>query len=542
MNYLLKIRKSNTLWLIAFSVAGLVGANEAYASGWVINSSAKKEKTNTAVSDSYSDTQFVDKDTTSQGGEILPAGRSIDRGVLLAQNESYGASYRSSSYKTSEVSEASTLQQSSYSNPETATNIPENLEASRPAGKGMIYPVANLSLGYRDDVFEADENGVAQETGATTLQWRFGGGYQGSNRGHLNGLEYTMEGNEFLSGKNDENETSQRLTGYWGTAFTPRHHVDLGVEYIDAYDPRGRGDSLKNIRFNTVDQEPDQWNELTGGGIYSFGGESARGRIELSAYLTNREYENNRQQYRNRDEIDLGATVYLKIMQKTEFYGQVVRSDLDYIDQSQEDPTLGRDLDSKEMRYLIGLKWYPSEKLSGTFRVGTTQKTFNTDSARQDYNELSWDSNLLWTPNARNSFGLSYSRSPREAFVYSSEQLIDDYIEIENLDFSWTHSWAERLNTTFTYTLGQDDFLPSGRKDDRDEFTVGFSYALPRWGAVGLSYFNRQRDSNVADQSYDDNGFSVHFNLGAALGLGDGNSRAPGVRNQRQYQPGYAIY
>jgi hypothetical protein len=541
MNYLLRKRTIKPAWLIAFSVAGLLGSCGAYAKDWAINSLANKNTSNTKISKIYSDTKFASTDSTLQDRKIQAAGRSIDRGVLLAQSKSDGASYRGSSYKTNEISEAPALQES-ISGPETASNIPETLEASRSVGKGMIYPVANLSFGYRDDVFEADANGVAQETRATTLQWRFGGGYQGSNRGHLNGLEYTTDGIEFLSGNNDENETSQRLTGYWGTAFTPRHHLDLGVEYIDAYDPRGRGDSLKNIRFNTVGQESDQWNELTGGGIYSFGGESARGRIELSAYLTNREYENNRQQYRNRDELDLGATVYLKVMQKTEFYGQVVGSDLDYIDQGLEDPTLGRDLDSKEMRYLVGLKWYPSEELSGTFRVGTTQKTFNTDSARQDYNELGWDSNLLWKPNARNNFGLSYSRSPREAFAYSSEQLIDDYIEIENLDFSWSHSWAERLNTMFTYTLGQDDFFPSGRKDDRDEFTVSLSYDLPRWGAVGLTYFNRQRESDVADQDYDDNGFTVHFNLGTALGLGDGNSRAPGVRNLRQYQPGYAIY
>jgi hypothetical protein len=545
MSDLLRKISIKSSWLVVCLISALVCANGAYAEGWTINSSATKKTPSLENSSVESDAIYAnidpyDKSTTQPADR--PYKRSADRGVLLVQDDT-SSGYRSSSYKIDDVNSVPAFSpESDYSRPETGSNNLENLEAGRPLGKGVIYPIANVSLGYRDNVYELDESGAVEQTGATTLQWRFGGGYQGSDRGHLNGVEYSMEGYEFLSGDSDHGEVAQRLNGYWGTAFTPRHHVDLGVEYLDAYDPRGKGDSIRNVRFNTVEQEADQWHELTGGGIYSFGGERARGRLELSGYLTNREYDNNRQQYRNRDELDLGAAVYFRIMAKTEFYGQVVRTELDYVNQGQEDPTGGRDLDSEEMRYLVGLKWYPSENLSGTLRVGSAEKTFEESSGRQDYDELTWDSNLRWSPNARNDFGLAYSRSPREAYVYSAEQLIDDYIETENLDFSWSHLWGQHLRTTFTYTLGQDNYLPSGRKDDRDEFTAGLSYALPRWGAIGLSYFNRQRDSSVADQSYDDDGFAIYFNLGAALGLGDGNARAPGVRNQRRYKPGYAVY
>jgi hypothetical protein len=552
MNYLLIIRTIKPAWLIAFSTAGLIGANDAYAKGWVITSWANKKTPNKEISDIYSDTKYANTDTTSPDGEMAPAGHSIDRGVLQIESES-GSKYRSSSYKingNSEAPEPSSVEssdsgpevESSDSGPEPASNILENLEASPQAGKGKIYPVAKVSLGYRDDVYETDDNLVTEEKGAATLEWEFGGGYQGSNRGHLNGLEYTVQGNEFLSGNSNENEISQQLNGYWGTAFTPRHHLDLGAEYVDDYDPRGKGDSHENIRFNTFGQEADQWNQLTVGGTYSFGNKSAKGRIELSAYQTSRDYENNSQQYRSRDQLDMGAAVYLKIMAKTEYSFRVMSSDLNYVDQGQENPTLGRNLDSDEMHYLVGVKWEPSENLNGTFEVGTVQKTFNTNSARQDYGELTWDSSVVWSPDTRNKFSLSYSRSLTEAFVYSAERLIDDYIEIENLNVSWSHSLGERINTIFTYRLSEDSYLPSDRKDDRNELAVSLSYALPRWGTIGLTYFNRQRESSVADQNYDNEGFFVSFNLGAALGLGDGNRRAPKVRNKRAFKPVYNVY
>lgn len=418
----------------------------------------------------------------------------------------------------------------------------EDFEGGREVSYGVIYPIAQLSLGYRGDVFETNEDGIAEEKGAATLGWKIGGGYQGSYREHLNGIEYVLEGNEFLSGDNDEDEISHRLNAYWGTAFTPRNHLDLGIEYVDDYDPRSRGDSRRNARFNTSSDDPDRWNELTGGGIYSFGGDTARGRLELSTYLTSREYDNNGQQYRDRDELDLGAAAYFKVLPKTEVYVQVVYTDFDYVDQALTDPTNGQDLDNEETRHLLGLKWYPNQKISGSFRVGSAEKTFQPDSQRQDYDELTWDSNLLWSPNRNNDFGISYYRAPRESFVYTADQLIDDLIEVENLQLSWAHVWSQRLSTTIGYTIGKDNYLPSGRKDDRDEFTIGFSYALPRLGSVGLNYFSRKLESNVAGQDYDDDGITVYFNIGAALGLGDGNTRAPGIRNQRQYRPGYAIY
>jgi hypothetical protein len=520
--------------------SAMVFANGVAAQTWVINPSAiNKASSNNGQSTA---TQPTLKDSATSVEQSLQP-RAVDSGVLSVNNDGT-SSYRSSGYKnTAVVSEAPAFSSESFYGPtDIDSNALEDLEASRPVGRGEIYPIANVSLGYRGDVYESDETGSVEPRGAATLGWRVGGGYQGSNRGHLNGIEYLMEGNEFLSGDNDENEVSQRINAYWGTAFTPRHHLDLGVEYVDAYDPRGLGDSQRNIRFNVAGENPDRWNELTGGGVYSFGRDTARGRLELGAHLTNREYDNNDQQFRNRDELDISAAAFLRVMAKTEFYAQVVYTDFDYVDQTAAAPTNGRDLDNQETRYMLGLKWYPSQDLSGSVRVGTTEKTFGDQSQRQDYDELTWNSNLVWTPNTRDGFAVSYSRSLEEPFVYTAAQLIDDVIEVENLAFSWSHMWGQRLSTTLGYTFGDDRFFPSGRIDDRDEFTIGVSYKLPRLGTVGVTYFNRKRDSNVAEQSYDDDGFSVFFNLGAALGLGDGNSRAPGVRNQRQFQPGYAVY
>lgn len=419
--------------------------------------------------------------------------------------------------------------------PQDAPSTSPDRELSRDFGDLTAYPILNIGLGYRSDIYSSDE-GDTDDSAFVTL--RAGGGVQGDNRGHLYGAEYMAERLWYLNGDvEDEDETYQRLVGYWGTAFDPRHNLDIGVEYLDAYDPRGQDDPRRDIRDTTLEEDPDTWTQLSYGATYVYGAEGARGRIEVAPCLTCLEYDNNDQDYRSRDILDLGATLYIRMSARTDAFVQLVYSDFDYTDQSPDDPAGGRSLDSEEWRYMVGANWMASEKTTGIIRLGIVEKEFD-DPVRNDsdYQELTWDAVLQWTPTGRDGLALSYFRAPQEPLVWETTALSDDFIETEQVDLDWAHNVGQNMVFELGGYYGQDSWKPSGRDDDLWGGDIGLRYSLPRWGSVGVRYFYRERDSSESVHNYSEDGILFDFNVGTLFGFGD--SRAPAICLVRSYSSG----
>ncbi len=410
----------------------------------------------------------------------------------------------------------------------TATESEETVfdhELSFDYGNLTFYPLLNVSMGYSNNLYDND----GDKTSSVFVTTRGGGGVQGENRGHIYGLEYTAESYQYLEGDiSEDDETSQRTVGYWGTAFDVRNNIDLGAEYLDSYDPRGQDDPLRDIRDTTTDENPDTWTQLSYGVNYGYGAPGAQGRIELGACETCKRYDDNDQEYRDRDIADLGATLYVRMTGRTEGFAQVVYSNFDYRNNSLADPAMGRNLDSEEWRYMLGATWLASEKTTGIARIGTVKKEFE-DPVRNNsnYNEITWDAILNWTPTTRNNVTVGYFRMPQEPLVWELDELQDDFVETEQLSLDWTHKLREDLMFNAGGYTGSDHWKPSGRSDDLWGASAGLRYILPRWGSVGISYYHRDRDSSDSAHSYSDDGFVLDFNIGSLFGFGD--SRAPAI-------------
>ncbi|MCB1703956.1 MAG: outer membrane beta-barrel protein [Halioglobus sp.] len=392
-------------------------------------------------------------------------------------------------------------------------------------GNLTFYPLLNIGVGYRNNLY--DDQGDKQNSAFTTV--RAGGGVQGVNRGHLYGVEYSAERYWYLdSDVEDDDELSQRTVGYWGTAFDVRNNIDLGVEYLDSYDPRGQDDPLLDIRDTTSDEDPDTWTQLAYGVNYDYGAPGAQGHVELGACETCRRYDDNDQAYRDRDITDLGATLYVQLTGRTEGFVQVVYSDFDYRNATPADPAAGRNLDSEEWRYMLGATWLASEKTTGIVRIGTVKKEFK-DPVRDNsnYDELTWDAVLNWTPTSRDSLTVGYFRMPQEPLVWELDELQDDFVESERLSLNWSHQLREDLAFDAGGYTGSDHWKPSGRSDDLWGATAGLRFNLPRWGSIGISYYHRERDSSDPVHNYSDEGFILDFNIGSLFGFGD--SRAPAI-------------
>jgi hypothetical protein len=422
---------------------------------------------------------------------------------------------------------------------EEAKAILANHDLGRPLGKGTLYPIFNISLGYRTDVFEEGKKKAAPE-----IRWRGGGGYQGENNGHLYGVEALVEDGAYLTGENDADEMAQLANVYWGTSVTPRHHLDLGVQLQKAYDPRGEEDPLQNSRHTINEAEPDKWTELQGGGTYQLGVKGARGRAELGACITCKEFDNNGQSFRDRDDLDLGGTLFVRVAPRTELFGQVVYTDIDYVNQTLDDPIAGRDMDSEEWRYMVGASWNISKKSKGIFRIGQVDKEFTEQSGRDDYSELSWDALFNWQPTSRDSFELGFFRSPQEPLIYEEDYLTlqDDVIEVEQVNLSWSRNWGRRLSSSMDAYRGWDSYQPSGRNDDRMGYSFGASYTLAKWGAIGIRFYHRERDAELGGHDYSDDGVDLYFNIGEIFGFGLGNSRAPSACGLRGFAIGRQTY
>lgn len=408
-------------------------------------------------------------------------------------------------------------------------------ELSRAIGNLTLYPILNIGGGYRSDVYDADgDNG-----GSAFVNLRAGGGVQGENRGHLYGAEYVAQQLWYLdSDADNDDEIIQRGVAYWGTALDVRHNLDLGVDYLDSYDPRGQDDPIRGSRDTTHQEDPDNWTQLAYGANYVYGAPGARGYLELGTCSTCLEYDDNDQQYRDRDILDLGATLGMRMSGRTDGFVQVVYSDFDYRNATPDDPARGRSLDSEEWRYMVGASWEASERFTGVGRVGQVHKDFD-DSLHgrgSNYRELTWDVVASWTPTDRNLVSLGYFRSPREPLVWEADELVDEFIEVEEVSLDVSHHLTSRIYLNAGGYRGWDNWKPSGRRDDLWGATAGLRFNLSRWGSVGVNYFHRERDSNSPSHDYSDGGILLDFNIGTLFGFGD--SRAPAICLLRYFSPG----
>jgi hypothetical protein len=408
-------------------------------------------------------------------------------------------------------------------------------ELSRTVGDLTLYPVLNIGAGYRSDVYnEEGDNG-----GSALVNVRAGGGVQGENRGHIYGAEYVAEGIRYLaSDVNNDDEISQRGVAYWGTAVDVRNNIDVGVEYLDSYDPRGQDDPVRGIRDTTDQEDPDSWTQLSYGANYTYGAPGARGRLELGSCVTCLEYDDNEQEYRDRDIIDLGATLYMQLSGRTEGFVQVVHSDFDYRNAAPDDPAQGRDLDNEEWRYMFGGTWVASGRINAIGRVGQVRKDFDDPlrGSSSNYKEMTWDSIANWTPNNRDLVSLRYFRAPREPLVWEANELADDFVEVEQVSLDGSHQLTSGIVLNGGGYRGWDDWKPSGRSDKLWGATLGMRFSAGRWGSIGVSYFHRERDSNDRAHDYSDDGVLIDFNIGSLFGFGD--SRAPAICLLRSFSSG----
>lgn len=285
-----------------------------------------------------------------------------------------------------------------------------------------------------------------------------------------------------------------------------RNKLDLGVEYLEGHEDRGAG-STQGISGFIVG--PTEYDDTTLDGKYTFGADSAKMRVELTADYLKKYFDRNGPvgdtiAARDREDTSFGARALYAVSADTDITAEIKNTDIDYNNDNLRSDTL----DGSELEYFIGLEWQATGKTSGFAKAGYTDKEFESTARDADADGFfSWGVGVVWEPRTYSQVTVETSRGAEET------PSIGQYIETAVYGVTWTHGWSEQLSSDLSYNLRQEDYVGSLQDDDTDAFSAGLTYAFDRWMDIGLAWEYTDKTSTVDSLDYDRNKIILSVDL-----------------------------
>lgn len=284
-----------------------------------------------------------------------------------------------------------------------------------------------------------------------------------------------------------------------------RNNLKLGLQYQDRVDPRG----TLNLAATPT---PNQWRQPSVTGLYTYGAEDARGKLELQGGYLDKRYVNNRDlgtAALDNNQTDYGATFLWRLMPKTYATFNLRQTVFDY-------KAATSTYDSTNTYALIGLRWEATAATSGKFSVGNLTKKFDgagRAAGRQDESQLAWEGGISWKP-------LRYS-----SVDYNTQRLVNDatglgdFIVNQTHQVLWTHAWNSRFSSNLSGSYMSDKFARApiaaiggaDRNDTTKSVGLKLSYSMQRWLKIGAHYNYTLRDSNDNTSDYKRNELMLLF-------------------------------
>ena len=314
---------------------------------------------------------------------------------------------------------------------------------------------------------------------------------QGAN---LYDVTYRGEYGRYDSQKFD-NFDNHELAARADMTFDMRNNLKLGLQYQDKVDPRG----TLNLAATPT---PNEWRQPSFTGLYTYGAEDAKGKLELQGGYLDKRYVNNRfaTSVLDHSETAYGGTFLWRVMPKTYATFNLRQTAFDY----KENAPLF--LDSKNTYALVGLRWEATAATSGRFALGNVTKKFDSaghDAGRHDLSGFGWEGGINWKPLAYSSVDLITQRTPMDSTG------LGDFTINESYQALWTHAWTSRFSSKLMGSYSTDKFssapIAAAGGADREDKTktagLRLTYDMRRWLKAGADYTYTQRDSN--DNNFD---------------------------------------
>jgi len=379
---------------------------------------------------------------------------------------------------------------------------PANSPGGMNAGPFVVYPSIAVTEAFNDNVTLSQNNRIrsaltlispallAEVKGASTT---FSLGYVGTYARYSN------------SSADNYNAHAFRANALFD--FTARARLNLLAAHIIGVDPRG------STFASTAVATPNKYHSTQLGGTFSYGAAGAQGRIELETLVNKTRYDNNRAVTAtlDYDSYRYGGTFFWRIGPKTELLAQAVQIDTDYTSPASQQ-------DGRSRTYLLGVKWEATAATTGIFKLGSSQKKYDSGLVPKQSSGV-WEGSVLWSP-------LSYSKVTLSTGKYIADAsggntgfggLGATSVKTSYYNANWSHQWTERISTNVRAGLTDEDYVggPTSRSDKTGSAGVGVFYAARRWLTLAADYSYLERNSNQAGLDYKRN--LLMFSLRASI-------------------------
>jgi hypothetical protein len=365
-------------------------------------------------------------------------------------------------------------------------------ESGVQVGGATLFPSIGLGIGYDDNITLSPDEEISSWyyliSPAIRLQ-------TGSRRNEFL-FEYGIDHADYQDSELD-NYTDQWLSGIWHYTPTIRDEFSLSGRYQWSHDRRGEG--LREFFPGSLPREVDEFELYSIDASYRHGADGARGKLELDAGLTGKQYQNNRELTRigDYDQTRLSGAFYWRVANKTSLLVEAGVKDTDFDFSAR---------DNDELFVGIGVAWEASARTEGRASYRYLDVDFD-DDPQADYTGSGWEVSVRWMPKVYSVFEVTAIRETDVAFG-SSNLLVR-----EEVDVSWRHEWRPRFASFVDAGFLTEDFDPGLRDDDSFFYGIGASYSARHWLDVGVSYRHYDRDSSLPVFDYERNEFLLSFEL-----------------------------
>jgi hypothetical protein len=376
---------------------------------------------------------------TLKGSTVKPV---VNPQAKLASYELSGTSF-SGTAKTTEVI---------LTTPVDASAAPFKTESGV-----YLFPSVSTGFGYNDNLQSTGTNSVSSSLLNISPQVIAELKHKGDRYTALVNIKNTT-----YASSSADNFTNSEVAIAGDNFFTARARTGWSVGIVNGTDPRGSSD-------RAVQAEPDRWNTTNVNGRFIYGAPEAPGRIELSLGTQTKVYDNNRKVTATNDLTtdSLGAVVFYRLGSKTQALAEIRNSKTSYAS------SLAANANT-ETRYYGGLVWEATAATTGTVKVGSLSKKFDS-AAKSSFNTGIWEIAGRWQPLTYSTVNLLATRATSDATGSG------DYNLNNNLDLTWIHNWNQKLSTRLSAGKADVDYGGTPRKDSANNFGVGIDYTLTRW-------------------------------------------------------------
>ena len=281
--------------------------------------------------------------------------------------------------------------------------------------------------------------------------------------------------------------------------------LDLFAGYGDSFERRGISGTLPfdSIQVGGFSNGPNEVEFRNYGADLIYGRKLEKWQAVLGYEYYETDFTNNGQGddnplgNRSRSATSVHFDLNYRIGNKLSVFGRIEKTDIDF------DRSLDT-LDSDQTDFLLGLRWKPSNALSGVVAIGHSDRDFDLE-GRSSFDGEIYYANLSYNINPFSVIDFAASRAVEEAGDNLSDFFVSDLIGV-----SWTHSITPQLVFNAFAKRIEDDFS-TDREDRFFDFGLALDYAWKSYLTVGIFYNDIERRSTLDNIEFDQVSYGIRL-------------------------------